>query len=278
MKYLLLILLLFGKRELIPLPVIVLCGQSNMEGGDTNTINTPANMTGIFNDCLIAYKPSHNIAQNDIVIQPLQYGVNNNFRTPLIKFGPEPGIAYYTNQKIGIIKYGYAGSQLNDKKDGVKDKAGHWQIDAIPADGPIHYYNLIHNFIIPSFAAYEAMGYKPYIAAFCWAQGEEDSKTKLAANNYQTNLTNLLNQFKTDVRPYDALVDSMIVIITLTRSDFPGQWVNKVNTAKINVAAVYPKTFLINPDSFSVVADGIHYTRQDQANKHGKQIAEITGL
>jgi hypothetical protein len=126
----------------IPLPIVILAGQSNMEGGDkTNPVPIPFN--GTVNNCLVFYKPTSSNVNNGRV-QTLKFGTNNNWRTPTTRYGPEMGLGRYMadsfHKQIGIIKYAYAGSMLVDH--GLFPN-GHWQINAVHNTTIKHYARLL---------------------------------------------------------------------------------------------------------------------------------------
>lgn len=252
------------------LPVIFLCGQSNMEGVPVDS-TLPENFKGAIPNASIFYKPSITSAE-DGSIQTLQYGVNNNWRDPKIYFGPEAGLAYYltlSGHRIAIVKYAYGGSKLSDT--GNPDAYGCWQVNANTALK--HYPILINDWASQSIAAFKKAGYKPYIAAFVWCQGETDAHDLSEANAYKANLEQLLDNFKKDLHKTDSLVDNMRVIITRTRNSYP--YSNIVRKAQEDIANTYPNAYLIDSDKWPLLNDNIHYTATTEAGLHGKAIADI---
>jgi hypothetical protein len=252
------------------LPVIFLCGQSNMEGVAVDA-TLAENFKNTIPNAHIFFKPTIT-SDNNGTIQTLQYGINNNWRDPKIHFGPEAGMAYYltkSGHKIAIVKYAYGGSKLSEV--GSPDDNGYWQVNATASLK--HYSILINNWATQSILAFRKAGYKPYIAAFVWCQGETDAHDLLAANEYETNLRQLLDNFKKDLYQTDSLIISMRVIITRTRNNF--SYSGKIRKAQENIANTYLNTYLIDSDKWPLLKDNIHFTATTEAELHGKSIADI---
>lgn len=252
------------------MPIIFLCGQSNMEGVPADSSLSDSFKKDIPN-ATIFYKSDIRSA-DDGSIQILEYGINNNWRNPKIYFGPEIGMAYYLTQfghKISIVKYAYGGSKLSEV--GTPDIYGYWEVNA--SSSIKHYPILINNWAKQSILSLRKAGYKPYIAAFVWCQGETDAHDYSAANEYEPNLRQLLESFKKDLYQTDSLVIDMRVIITRTRNNFP--YSNKIRRAQENIANTYHNAYLINSDTWPLLEDNIHFTATTQAELHGKSIAEI---
>lgn len=251
------------------LPIVFLCGQSNMEG-----VPADASLPAIFKDTMlnanVFYKPN-NASEDDGSIESLKYSLNNNWRNPAFFFGPETGIAYYLSRlghKVAIVKYAYGGSKLSSVGE---TNYGCWQVNSNIALN--HYRILIDNWAKPSIVHFRKAGYKPYIAAFIWCQGETDAHDIAAANAYEANLRQLLNQFKKDMYKSDSLVATMRVIITRTRDSYP--YSKLIRKAQENIASTYLNAYLIDSDQWPLLSDNIHYTSTTQAQLHGKAIADI---
>jgi hypothetical protein len=252
------------------LPVIFLCGQSNMEGVPMDS-SVPQEFKETIQNAYVFYKPT-NTAINDGNIELLSFGVNNNWRTPKRFFGPEAGIArFLTDQghRVAIVKYAYGGSKLSFI--GSPCTYGYWQSDA--TDSLDHFSILINDWAIPAMHAFKKAGLKPYIAAFIWCQGETDCHDGAAANVYEKNFENLLDNFKTALIPEDSLVSNMRVIITRTRNGYP--FSKKVRGAQVSVANNYHNAYWIDSDSWPLLPDNVHFTPDAQATMQGKAIADI---
>ncbi len=244
------------------LPVVVMWGQSNEENANSNSPypdSFKTAMTGIY----IFFKPTNTSVGNG-TIQTLKAGVNTDWRVAEIagRVGVETGLAKYmmnAGKRIGIIKYAYQGSRLVDIGTLT---TGHWQIDA--THNFKHYSILVNNFVKPGLDSFRAKGYKPYIIALHWTQGEADSQDSVCASRYAYELQRLITQIKTDV-PEAA---NIVTIATRTR-------MNWTYSSTVRQAQTTVPNYWINSDTWSLNSDGIHYTRTDQCTKHGKAIADI---
>lgn len=266
------------------LPVVVMAGQSNMEGDNSETTALTAPYTGVLSNAKIYFKTTSSGTTNG-VIQSFQNGVNNQWRTSqLPDNGPEVGVAYHTplliSHQIGIVKYSLGGSRLVD--DGVTNSAsGLWDVNGDAGRAGVwglHYYILVNNFVKPAIQKFIDAGFTPRIYAFSWCQGEADATIQYCALNYETKLTQLLNQFKTDLASIEPNVANMNIIITRIHNNFnPGTrpYLTEVRTAQANVAANYLNAHMINSDGYAVKSDNIHWTRQAQAASHGQDVANV---
>lgn len=252
------------------LPVVFLCGQSNMEGVVV-TDDVPKKFFEKNNNVYIFHKPSNSSA-NDGNIETLEYGKNNNWRTPSRYFGPEEGIGHYiaeAGHRIAIVKYSYGGSKMVFNNNTAIN--GYWQTNAKSSLN--HYPILISNWADQALDAFRKAGFKPYISAFIWCQGETDAHDYEAAQQYENRLREFLNHFKTDMKRKDTSVNEMRVIITRTREGYP--YSNMVRKAQSNIAESYHNCYLIDSDSWPLNADGIHFTADTQATMHAKAISDI---
>lgn len=123
---------------------------------------------------------------------------------------------------------------------------------------------MVNNFVKPGLDSFRAKGYKPYILALHWTQGEADSQDSVCASRYAYELKRLINQFKTDV-PEAA---NMITIATRTR-------MNWTYSSTIRQAQMTVPDYWIDSDSWQRNSDSVHYTRTAQMTMHGKAIADI---
>lgn len=264
------------------LPIVVMAGQSNMEGDNSDTTALSAPYVGALTNAKVYFKNTTSGTTNG-VIQNLQNGVNNNWRSATLSSnGPEIGVGYHLplliSHQIGIIKYSLGGSRLVD--DGVTvSNAGLWDVDGNASRAGafgLHFPILVNNFVKPALQKYIDAGFNPRLYAFSWCQGEADATIQYCADNYQTKLVQLLNQFKIDLQPFEPNVVNMNVIITRIHNNFnPGTrpYLTEVRTAQENVGNTYANALWLNSDSYAVKTDNIHWTRQAQAAQHGQAVA-----
>lgn len=268
------------------LPIIVMAGQSNEEGDNADTAPISAPYTGVLADAKVFFK--NNItATNNGVIQSLQAGVNNQWRTGtssiINSIGPEISLGYQLpidiSHPIGVVKFSLGGSRLVD--NGVTNSnGGLWDVDGDASRGgsfgllfPI----LVNYFVLPAIQKYIAAGYTPKIAAFHWCQGEADATIEYCADNYQTKLVQLLDTFKDLVRAADPNVDNMAVVISRIHNNFtPGTrpYLNTVRAAQVSIGTSYTNASWIDTDSYPVKPDNTHWTKAAQIT-HGNDITNI---
>lgn len=257
---------------------IVMGGQSNEAGGSgmgtpTSTYLTSQPNTWIFD------KNNDRSSTDNGRIQNLLYGQNQNWDSAhYTTNGPEISCGLEYNSQTGkpllIIKYAQGSSALVD--DGSTITAnGIWQIDAdvTRASNLLHYTILVQYFIIPCIQKLRSKGINVRIKAFHWCQGETDSQTLARANDYENQLTRLINKLITDLTPYNVLASNFRTIITRTNINTTGAtYINAIRTAQTNVASAFSGN-IINSDSYTLDAL-LHYVAASQV-QHGIDIANI---
>jgi len=259
-----------------PLPIVIFAGQSNSEGDNVET-SIPTEYAGSTANVLI-FKKSTNTSTADGVVQILNPGTNNNFRTPMTGYGPETstGKDLYaaTGKQIGLIKYALGGSKLVD--NGVESAGGTWEKSfETTTNSPENYKILKDYFVIPGMAGFVAAGYAPYIAAICWCQGEADTATYEQASVYETKITQFFNDLKADLQGNFPEIMNARFVITRIHNHFTAgtrPYLNEIRTALQNVGDNYPNAVWLDGDSWPVKADFTHWTKPGQT-LHGQVIA-----
>ena len=110
-------------------------------------------------------------------------------------------------------------------------------------------------------AANPGLTIKPVIL---WVQGESDAYTSQAtADNYETNLTNLINTSRTELEVGDADFANVDYVVTSLRADtvsYP--WRDTVQRAQVAVASTLDNVYLhyMNTDRTPISSDTEHYT------------------
>lgn len=204
--------------------VILMMGQSNMVGRAQNkyleqtaSAKELAEYKAGYKDILIYYHIDHqnsdptNIAEDFV---PVTIGQGSTS----VQFGPEVGLAEYLTkafpgEKFYLIKCAWSGSGIANNY-----KKGDWLYTEVLRRTNIGINKL------------KSAGLEPEIFAFCWMQGETDAMDKTQADNYLTNLTNLMNDWLPKYRKMSA--PNGIAFIDAGISD---QWANykAVNAHKV---------------------------------------------
>lgn len=267
-----------------PIGLIVMCGQSNMEGNNaSDVLSSPYTLQ--YSNPTIYYKRTTLVSDTGKV-QAFWSGKNNQWRyTYLSNIGPETSLAYELSKqdkKYGIVKYSLGGSALVDAFQGkLSYSAGIWCVNTTKAAGGQfgkHFDTLMQSFILPAIQRYKNLGYTPYIEAFSWCQGEYESGTgTYEATHYEPELKRLIDSFKVGVNPY-ASTQNMKVIISRIHNNFKvgtRPQLNAIRTALVNTANYYGSNgYWINTDLYPIRTDSVHWSKSGQII-HGQDIANI---
>lgn len=185
--------------------VIVLAGQSNMEGNTwSQYVSTSygfseeevSRINAGYNDITMSYRCFWNGNPNAGtdsygLFMPVKLGEANT----VAKFGPEIGIADYLIEqglggKVALIKYAVGASALDPS-------ANEW---GSPSSGRAQngkWYNNMLSLVSDGLETLEQdTGKKPVIKAMCWMQGESDSGNTQYRNNYLLNTMNFVNDLR----------------------------------------------------------------------------------
>lgn len=169
--------------------VIVLAGQSNMEGhswceklkvkGDPNMLEYYING---FPDTQIMFNSDRG-KHKSICFESVKLGQGYRYD----RFGPEVGIAEEwhnrnTGKTLYIIKFAVGGTNLYTQWNPI-------------SKGQL--YDQMVNYVYEQLEYLELEeGLKPTIRGFFWMQGEADSCSQTQTNNYKANLTRLVSSFR----------------------------------------------------------------------------------
>jgi len=178
--------------------VVVLAGQSNMEGNSWSSYLSKHYTTSQIDEYINGYSTSK-IVWNDswgnfknispYVDVKLGQGTDENH------FGPELAIAQtidkaHRGETIYFIKFGWGGSNLINQ----------WRSPSSGATGPL--WTEFISFVKDSLAILKFKGLDPQICALCWMQGESDSDTVDVANQYYGRLSNFVKDFRSEFEAY----------------------------------------------------------------------------
>lgn len=284
--------------------VFVLAGQSNMEG---NTIGNPylssycTDKNKDFNiykngfdkvqisyynhysnsNCNYSNKTDHMAGQ--FVPTKIGQGVNATSR---LYFGPELGMAETLNnylsedQQVYFIKYTAGATGFTR---GWDVSSNNWHS---PSSGSVgNLYTGLVKFVNNNLDLIIGEGYFPVIKGFLWSQGEADSGSTTDANAYQSNMENLLKDFREEFAYYaptkeDGDTINFIDATISNRSVWTYQ--SKINEAKANIIKENEHNYLIDVNSTGLDlrleneehkgGDQYHYT-VDSMIKYGEEFA-----
>ena len=185
--------------------VIVLAGQSNMEGNtwsqyiSTSYGFTEEEVTRIkagYKDITMSYRCFWNGAPSAGtdsygVFEPVKLGQANT----TAKFGPEIGIADYLTEhnlggKVALIKYAVGASAL-------APAANEWGSPSSGRSKNGKWYDNMLALVADGLATLEQdTGKKPVIKAMCWMQGESDAGNASYNSHYFENTMNFVNDLR----------------------------------------------------------------------------------
>lgn len=181
--------------------VVVLLGQSNMEGESYKTLMRDKGVSKTkyeeylrgYPNVQISYCVPWNPAQssrNCFIPTTIGLGGQDN------RFGPEVGIAEYLSnegyESVFLVKYSYGGTKLstNWRSPSSGGKTGELYTGAV-------------QYVLNAMSVLEEMGYYPVIEAICWMQGESDSdSSEENANNYYDLQKNFIADLRKDLAYY----------------------------------------------------------------------------
>jgi hypothetical protein len=112
--------------------------------------------------------------------------------------------------------------------------------------------------------AFDTSQYTPRWAGFVWLQGEFDAMDQSLSNAYEKNLTNLINDIRTDLNSPD-----LPVIIPMI--DAQGQWTHHTKIRNANIAVVKNMKNVDTLDTKGFETDGTHYKAQGQVKSEQSQ-------
>ncbi len=242
-----------------PVQVILLAGQSNMDGHAmvSQLPTTPFNFQEPQDDVLLYFgdpsrrhPPGSEVPAKTLI--SLQPGASS--QGGITRFGPEVTFGRAIadakpDRKYALIKHGVGGSSL----------AKHWD-PTVPAS-----YSDFKLTVAEGLAALEADGHATQITGMLWMQGETDVKKLEDRNAYEENLTNFIAAVRTDFGS-----DLPFVIGQLSVNQTGGgrlrtvENLNIVRTAQANVARDLLGVGLVVTNNFSLNADDLHFSTEGQ--------------
>ncbi len=233
-----------------PIRVYIMAGQSNMSGTNNPlVIQLPASLVSTVPNVLIKVN-SYSVNCNWGSLRPGLGATTANFG-PEITFGLDELNTLQKldttlfGSKIAIIKYAYGGTTLDVD----------WRP---PSSGGIvgWLYKGIINDINASLATLDST-YDAQIMGMCWMQGEYDALVDTEAINYQTNLSNFIQDIRTDLN-----LLTMPFCIGMIDSSPHWPYNAIVRQAETNVAKSTAGVSVF--DTHGLGTDGTHYNTQGQ--------------
>ena len=111
------------------------------------------------------------------------------------------------------------------------------------------------------------------IRAVIWAQGEADGLNSADANNYESNLLEVISEFRSLTE-----VPDLPFLMFRLRTDIPRAFSSTVRAAMESVAALDTNAYTIDIDDIPLIDSNIHYSMNGQITASERAFAVIQGL
>lgn len=217
--------------------VILLGGQSNMEGSGTVVAELPALYQTPQNDVLL-YSSDKDYSAEFTTLRPGSGGAFG----PELSFGRALADAY-PHEKFCLIKGARGATAL----------CAHWKAPTGET------YRNFKTTVAQGLEALTRSGHTHQIVGMLWTQGETDATNGRTTAQYQADLTGLI----ADVRAnFGANLPFFISRLSVLQTRVPN--ITLVRAAQENVAAAVPHAYLIDTDSFSLRSDNLHFSSLGQ--------------
>lgn len=230
-----------------PRPAFIFAGQSNVDAYQFIASLPSANQqvyTGVN-----FYQHSTAL---DVKFVPLNYADNTSYQAGnqsgryAFQFFLYPQLKTLLNNDVYIVHHAKGGTALNVSTEWLSTGVGNL------------YTELVFKTKATKNAITDADGVAPSFKFFYWGQGEADAANSTAASNYQTNLINFINNFRTAVG-----LSSLPFLIgrinqNIDSATYP-YW-NTVRSAQAGVVGVISNVYLVNQDNAEMASDNTHYT------------------
>lgn len=244
-----------------PRQVIITMGQSNLGTG----------ITTVASNLEIGYKQTYNhvrflehgtdYSYNATTYQALtvrfaamDYTNNKSYQTPdqngaySLQFYLYPECQIRVDRNLYVIHHGKGNTGLSLE----------WKSTATIGD---LYRDLVYKTNSVKNKITDADGVAPDFKFLLIVHGEYDSRDLTNANNYETNLTNFINNFRSQT----GLTNLPVIIVKLNNDGIdaavnPLTYANTIRTAQDNVEAALSDVYLVESIGAQMQADEIHYT------------------
>lgn len=257
-------------KEMRECAVYLLGGQSNMQGlGQIAELGAEV-------PCVIP----HALFWNGETFEPLVVGKSKT-SARLTEFGPELGFALEMATEdcpIYIIKYHASGMPLHHGFDGANWIGGEPTSDRknfYPGEGANDptcgtLYVAMRATYLAGVAHLQDNGQRPIVRGFLWMQGEQDAKEAIAATNYAASLQRLRRRLAEDLGIVEPLrfAFGQVLPHTPARPRFKYRHEIREQMAACDQDSGRPeamlKAIMISTESFSLLADTVHYDTDGQ--------------
>lgn len=256
------------------LPTAILGGQSNKAGRalrGASDVNIPSPYNGVLTGCNVWFGTPSGTSIGT-AFSTLSVAANNHMlgeeggTNPSNYFGSELTFAkdYITAHggSVYLMKFAIGGSSLAQNAI-----LNYWSIsDESEAPGTTSRkksYNLMTNWW-QMMRVMQSTSNKPNLLGVDWYQGEQDGTNLTDANNYQTNLTNFISDFRNEIGYNRFQCKFFITRIHSGEDPVDQPYLSTIRTAQQNVVSSVPNCQLVDVDSYTLKSDQIHLNHTAQ--------------
>lgn len=235
-------------------PVFLLSGQSNMTGyANASGLNSDQkkNVDNVKIYMDLVWEGDASKLRKWLTLGP-GFGSNGNSIGPELFLGRKLS-EVMPETKIAFIKCSSGSTYLGKKEDWLPPSSN----NGVGGDLYQRMMRTIDEALKKFSDAFDTSQYTPRWAGFVWLQGEFDAMDQSLSNAYEKNLTNLINDIRTDLNSPD-----LPVIIPMI--DAQGQWTHHTKIRNANIAVVKNMKNVDTLDTKGFETDGTHYKAQGQ--------------
>lgn len=242
-------------------PAIIAWGQSNLGTGVTTVASDlEAEYKQTYNKIRFyqyntpySYNAATHYVQTTKFL-PMDYSNNESYQTPdqngtySLQFYLYPQVQALLNRNLYVVHHGEGNTGL----------VLQWKSQSPQGE---NYAELLFKTRATIRAITDADGIAPDFKFMLIVQGELDARVEAYANAYETNLTNFINDFRSQ-----SGLTTLPVIIVRLNTEFitapvnPGTFGATVQAAQDAVAAALTDVYVFNPDGATMASDKTHYT------------------
>jgi hypothetical protein len=226
------VFILAGSAAAAHYKVVLLGGQSNMDGRGA-TSGLPA--------ALQSPQPNVLLFEGSTLAPLEPSGADFG---PEITFGHTIADAL-PSDKFALIKHAASGTDLHTDWD--------------PAAGGT--YSTFRTRVTNGLAALQSGGNTTEIVGMLWTQGERDAKDNRTTAQYEADLTEFIGDVRTR---YGADLPFFVSQLSSLQTNISAAQLAEIRPAQANVAAVDVHTYLITTDTFGMQGDNLHFDAAGQ--------------
>lgn len=244
-----------GYSGSIPRKGFIFAGQSNVDGYQFVVPGSTPGLESYYQHAFSGTLFYQYSATNNVKFVPLNYADNTTYQTP--NQTSRYALQFYLYTKLDSL---YTDAiYFTHHAQGGTSLAVDWLSTTV---GGL-YSTLVFKVKASINAIKDADGQNPNFIFFYWGQGEDDAANLSFANAYQTNLTNLINNFRTDTGLTNIPIFIGRLNVNNNATTYP--YIATVRAAQTAVCqgggSAISGVYLVDQDNAELDLGGPHYTR-----------------